>query len=228
MSKIITVQLDDDLIINAENILDDLGLDHQTFIRMCFKRLNKEQSISFLTIGSTQASRQETNQTAKPESQEVSALESASLQQTTFTTFSEQHNDTFELPSFKTKGTITAEMRDYVWELFKSQYNAQKRINCSTLAKIAENKIGITHGSAYIYFLFLNNLVIGIPNTRTMKYEDLVVYMEYIRQQLPKSCLENALRSLTNSIPYWEEKLSGYFAQKVSALILQIKNQNKI
>ncbi len=48
MSKSINLQFDEDFIATAERVLDDIGLDCQTFVKMCFKKLNKERNISFL------------------------------------------------------------------------------------------------------------------------------------------------------------------------------------
>ena len=126
-------------------------------------------------------------------------------------------------PIKKTKNEITAQMRDYIWDMFKSQYNAHQKIDCFYFSKLASTKTGITQGSAYIYFLILDNLVTGTPNTRTMKFDDLVIYLRYIKEQLPKICIDNSVKSLSESIPYWKEHIPGYFAQKVSKLVVQYK-----
>ena len=54
-----------------------------------------------------------------------------------------------------------------------------------------------------------------------MKFDDLVVYLRYIDEQLPKICIINSVKSLSESIPYWEKHIPGYFAQKVSKLAVQ-------
>jgi hypothetical protein len=204
MSKTINLQFDDDLIAKSESILDDIGLDCQTFIKMCFKKLNKESNISFLsTINTSKILSDENEQVQLSQSNMEESL--------------------MEHPIKKTKNEITAQMRDYIWEMFKMQYNSNKKIECSYSAKIANAKIGITQGSAYIYFLILDNLVAGVPNKRTMKFDDLVVYLRYIDEQLPKICIINSVKSLSKSIPYWEEHIQGYFAQKVSKLVAQYK-----
>jgi len=205
MSKTISLQFDDEFITKSENILDDIGLDCQTFIKMCFKKLNKEYNISFLTTGSSPAIKQDYGDQAVLTQQDFAV------------------DDKIDYPIRKTKNEITAQMRDYIWNLFKFGYNSNEKIDCSYFAKLANTKTGINQGSAYIYFLILDNLVTGIPNTRTMKYDDLVVYMSYIKEQLPKTCIINALKSLSESIPYWETHIQGYFAQKVSKLVSQYK-----
>lgn len=204
MSKKISLQFDNDVIEKAESILDDIGMDCQTFVNMCFKKLNKEQNISFLTSGNAPAPKQETiEKTPLPEQPLASEAEDYSL---------------------KTKNTITSEMRDSIWDIFISQFKANKKIDCTYLAKLANLKTGITQGSAYIYFLILDNLVEGIPNTRTMKFNDLVVYLKNIYEQLPKNCIQNAVKSLSESTAYWKDHIQGYFAQKVSALVAQYNN----
>jgi antitoxin component of RelBE/YafQ-DinJ toxin-antitoxin module len=204
MGKFINLQFDEDFIALAERVLDDIGLDCQTFIKMCFKKLNKERNISFLMSASMPI-----------------IVHDISEQDTQI-----QPNMENEIMNYhvkKTKNEITAQMRDYIWDIFKSQYNAHQKIDCSYFSKLANAKTGITQGSAYIYFLILNNLVAGVPNTRTMKFDDLVVYLRYINEQLPKICIENSVKSLSESVPYWEKHIPGYFAQKVSKLVAQYK-----
>lgn len=204
MSKIINLQFDEDFIATAENVLDDIGLDCQTFVKMCFKKLNKERNISFLMSNSAPTIMQ-------------------NISEQVAQTQSNMENEIMDYPIKKTKNEITAQMRDYVWDMFKFQYNAHKKIDCTYFAKLASAKTGITQGSAYIYFLILDNLVAGVPNTRTMKFDDLVVYLNYINEQLPKICIYNSVKSLSESVPYWEEHIPGYFAQKVSKLVAQYK-----
>ena len=202
MGKTINLQLDDGIIEKSENILDEIGLDCQTFVKMCFKKLNKEQNLSFLMVTGTSTNKADISEQLFQQN----AIE-----------------ESINYPDRRTKKVITAQMRDYIWNIFKSQYNSDKNIDCSYLAKIANAKIGITQGSAYIYFLILDNLVTGVPNTRTMKFDDLVTYLNYINGQLPHTCIVNSVKSLTASVPYWEEHIQGYFAQKVSNLISQYK-----
>ena len=203
MSKFLNLQIDDEVMTIAESILDDIGIDSQTFVKMCFKKLNKEQSISFLTSTGTATIKQDKVEQITPTTPNI---DSAAF------------ND-----PIRTKNVITAEMRDYIWNIFKTQYNAHQKIDCTYLSKLAHNKTGITQGSAYIYFLILDNLMAGVPNTRTMKFDDLVVYLRYISEQLPKVCLDNAVKSLSESIPYWKKTLQGHFYKKVSDLISQYR-----
>lgn len=210
MSKIISLQFEDEFIAKSESLLDDIGLDCQTFIKMCFKKLNKEKgNISFLMTANTSV-------IAPDENQQI------------ILPLSNEEKNSMEYPVGKTKNGITEQMRDFIWQIFKSQYNSNKKFDCSRFAKIAHAKIGITQGSAYIYFFILDNLVAGVPNTRTMKFDDLVVYLRYIDEQLPTTCIVNALISLSKSIPYWEKHIPGYFAKKVSNLVAQYKKDINI
>lgn len=232
MSKTISLQLDDELIAKAENILDDVGLDCLTFIKMCFKKLSKEQSISFLTTIGTAPVKQESNELLVPYQLSIDEDVINSPTRKTPNGISDEQfasskwnidEDIINYPIRRTKNVITAQMRDYIWNMFKSHCNSKNKIDCSYCAKLANTKTGITQGSAYIYFLILDNLVAGVPNTRTMKFDDLVIYLSYINEQLPKICISNAIKSLSESIPYWEEHIQGYFAQKVSKLVSQYK-----
>lgn len=202
MSKIINLQFEDDLVDKSESLLDDIGLDCQTFIKMCFKKLNKEKSISFLMTATTSVT--------APDANEQAQISQPNMEE-----------NFMQYPVVNSKKEITAQMRDFIWEMFKKQYTSNKKIDCAYSAKVASTKIGITQGSASIYFHILNNLVKGVPNKRTMKYDDLVVYLGYIEEQLPKTCITNAIKSLSESIPYWEEHLQGHFTKKVSKLVDQ-------
>jgi hypothetical protein len=78
-------------------------------------------------------------------------------------------------------------------------------------------KTGMNQGSAFIYLTVLANLVKGEPNTRVLKYRDLEYLMGKIRAELGENEYQKALQSLRASIPYWREKISSVFADKVEA-----------
>lgn len=203
MSKNLDLQLDDEIATKAENILEDIGLDCQIFFKMCLKKLVKENGISFLTTKSSYISTNEINETITLKPQNM-----------------EEENMTITAG----KSKITSAMRDCIWDIFKSQYTAYKKINYPYSENLAVNKSGINSGSAHIYFLFLSNLLNGTSNTRIVKYNDLEVYLCYIKEQFPQTYIENALLSLSNSIPYWEAHPTlCAFAKKVLILIRQYK-----
>ena len=198
MSKNYCFDFDDEVICSAEEILEGIGLDTATFFRMCLKKLNRERSIAFLTLtaGIPQ-------QAVK---QEVSNLQPVTEEDITMMTNGRQK--------------ITPEMRDCIWEIFKSQFEAEGIFNYTHSKQLATVKTGINSGSAQVYFLFLNNLMNGKPNTRIVKYDDLVVYLDHIASQFPTTYLQNAIQSLKDSAPYWLARptLNSY-AKKVLVLI---------
>lgn len=204
MRKRLEFFIEDESVLKAESILDEIGLDCQTFVKMCFKKLNREKNISFLMHEAKSETKME------PEQQIITPQQNM--------------KENYMIENDKmTKNGITPQMRDYIWETFKANYSPNKKFDRYYCAKVVSARCGITQGSAQIYFHILENLVNGVSNKRTMKFNDLVTYLDYIKEQLPPICIENAVKSLSNSIPYWEERLAGHFADKVSVLLEQYK-----
>lgn len=203
MSNFTNLNIDSELATESEKILDDMGLDLQIFFKMCMKKLVKEHNIIFLTADNSSF---KTDNRKEDNLMELNNLE----------------EEKFIMPISITKNKITNEMRDCVWEIFKNQYILNGKIKYPYSEQLAISKCGINQGSAHIYFSFLYNLVSGIPNTRVVKYSDLVLYLDCIKKQLPALCIENAIKSLKESIPYWKKHttLSSY-ADKVANLILK-------
>lgn len=114
-------------------------------------------------------------------------------------------------------GKITQEMAESVWEAFRTY-----RANGGDLRTIAEDintATGMNAGSAFIYLVILDNLVLGQRNTRNMKMRDLEFYMDRIKEAYGEAAYKNALYSLSESIPYWESQPLGNFADKVRAYL---------
>jgi hypothetical protein len=109
--------------------------------------------------------------------------------------------------------TITKGMADEVWRSFMKYYKGSEAINrlCDEIVTTS----GMNRGSAFIYLHILDNLVKGMPNTRTMKMKDLDYFMATIKSDLGIKEYQNAIKSLKISIPYWRKKLPGAFADKV-------------
>lgn len=210
MNKKIELQLDDEMITAAKDILDEIGLDCQTFAKMCFKKLNREKNISFLMSETlfTSPSVNTSNITLKNEEQRIL-----------------QDMENLDMTDYgkTTKNKVTEQMSDLIWETFKTHYSPNKKFDRHFYAKAINAKCGMTVGTAKIYFQILENLVNGTPNQRTLKFDYLVAYVNRIKEQLPHICIENALKSLSDSIPYWETHLNGHFADKVRNLIAQYK-----
>lgn len=110
---------------------------------------------------------------------------------------------------------ITPDMVEEVWRSFLRHLEGAGEIN--RLSREVSKKTGMSRGSAFIYLVILANLVKGEPNTRTLKMNDLEYYMEKIKRELGENKYQEALKSLRLSVPYWQEKLSGSFADKVEA-----------
>ncbi|MCL2587263.1 MAG: hypothetical protein FWE31_03415 [Firmicutes bacterium] len=110
---------------------------------------------------------------------------------------------------------ISPQMRDIVWECFK-QY--RKRGN-HFIAKVVNEKSGMTQGSAFIYSLILDNMLLGKENTRMMKFADLVYYLNRIKDECPRDEYSSAIHSLKISIPYWRNNIPGNYGNKVSELV---------
>jgi len=55
MDELLTIKLDKDLIDDAENVLDNIGLDFQAVVKMLLKRVVKEGGISFLLPNNNEA-----------------------------------------------------------------------------------------------------------------------------------------------------------------------------
>lgn len=199
MGKNFCFEFVDEVARDAEEILDGIGLDVETFFRMCLKKLNRERNIAFLT--STVESKHQAIQHEKVMSEQ-----------------SEMEEEYMVMSSSKQK--ITPAMRDCIWDIFSAQFKANGKINYPNSKQQAVARTGINEGSAHVYFLFLNNLMNGKQNTRIVKYDDLVVYLENIASQFPSMYLQNALQSLNDSAPYWLNRptLNSY-ARKVLLLI---------
>ena len=199
MNKNFHFEFADEVVRDAEEILDSIGLDIETFFRMCLKKLNRERNIAFLT--STVESKPQVLQHDKVMPEQM-----------------EMEEEYMVMSSGKQK--ITREMRDCIWDIFSAQFKANGKINYPYSKHQAVTRTGINGGSAHVYFLFLNNLLNGKPNTRIVKYDDLVVYLDNIAAQFPATYLQKALQSLKDSVPYWLARptLNSY-ARKVLVLV---------
>jgi hypothetical protein len=119
-----------------------------------------------------------------------------------------------------TKSGISKSMRDYVWTYVKSN---KHRIHTKDFASHIAHTTGMNGNSAFIYVSMIGNLLKGQDNTRTMKFDDLVYYMECIKRDCSPSEYRNALSSIEKSVHYWDTKLTGNFGQKASQLVRQLK-----
>jgi len=141
--------------------------------------------------------------------------------------FSEDSVDKFDYDSIqatRSNNKITPEMVEEVWYSFMRHLEGLGEI--ARLSTEVSSKSGMNRGSAFIYLNILANLVKGEPNTRTMKMSDLEYYMGKIKKELGENKFQDAVKSLRLSVPYWQKKLPGSFADKVEAYCM--KHSNKI
>ncbi len=119
--------------------------------------------------------------------------------------------------SSRQNGAITREMCEAVWTTFSQ--NVGKSYDQRVAAERIEEQTGMNNGSAFIYLVFLSNLVQGRPNKRNMKMEDLEYFMGRIQEELDDRSHTNACASLRKSIPYWDRPAFGKLASRVSTYL---------
>ncbi|MCL2555559.1 MAG: hypothetical protein FWE03_00880 [Firmicutes bacterium] len=209
-NKELSLTLDAHLLDEAENILDDFGLDANIAIKMFLKKLIKERNISFLT-SSTLASH---SNIAPP---------SPAPLQTAATDNAHSWDNDFQ-PTRRSNSAINSDMRNFLWTVFK-QHKINRDNDNQQLAKMVSSRTGMNQGSAFIYLNMIDNWVNGKSNTRTMKFEDLVFYVQAIKNELNQSAFEATLSSLSDSIEYWDERIPGRFAEKVAQLVKKYRSQ---
>lgn len=114
-------------------------------------------------------------------------------------------------------GAITREMCEAVWSTFSQ--NLGRSYDQHVAAARIEEQTGMNSGSAFIYLVFLSNLVQGRHNKRNMKMTDLEYFMGRIREELGERSHANACASLRKSVPYWDRPAFGKFASRVGAYL---------
>lgn len=206
-TKVLSLELDNEMIENAETVLDEIGLDVSTYIRIALLKLIKEQRVPF-------------NLTANQSSSNPESMKSTP----------EVHpydDDAAEVDLVRNEPRqmikITSDMCQSIWNEFKTRI-ASRNINWQESAHRISTQTGMSRGSAFIYFTILNNLVSGAQNTRSLKMEDLEFFIGKIRSELSEQMFQSAIISLEASIPYWDEKLPGAFAAKVQRLVDKLKD----
>ena len=202
-NKVLTIELESNLVDSAELVLNEIGLDVSTYIRIALMKLVKEQRVPFsLAV-----------------SQPLSAAVSTPV-------INSACDEDTELEFVKSEPRqmikITGEMCQSIWEEFRRSI-ASRNVNWQESAQRISAQTGMSRGSAFIYFTILNNLVSGAQNTRSLKMEDLEFFIGKITTELPEQMFKAAISSLEASIPYWDEKVPGAFAEKVSKLVEKLK-----
>lgn len=191
MAKI-EIQIDDGILSEAEKVLHSLGMDVAMAVSIYLRRIALEKGLP-MTMTGTVSKRPEPEMT-------------------------EDFEDSFEedsKTSTRSNSRITTAMVDEVWLAFLRHLEGSGEVN--PLSTEVSVKTGMNRGSAFIYLTVLDNLVNGAPNTRVLKFKDLEYLMGKIKAELGESKYQKAIKSLMASVPYWQEKIPGAFADKVEA-----------
>ncbi|MBC2723548.1 hypothetical protein [Desulfosporosinus sp.] len=189
MAKI-EINIDDVALRDAEKILHSLGMNTEIAVSIFLRRVALEKGLP-LTMAASTSSQAETD-----------------LSENSDETYDYEFNQVT-----RSNNKITPDMVEEVWRSFLRHLEGSGEI--SQLSTEVSKKTGMNRGSAFIYLNILANLVKGEPNTRTMKMNDLEYYMEKIKKEIGEDKYQDALKSLRLSVPYWQEKLSGNFGDKV-------------
>lgn len=190
MAKI-EIQIDNEILSEAENVLYSLGMDVEMAVSIFLRRIALEKGLPLTMTGSV----------------------SKRVEQGLTENFVESFDDT--KVSTRSNCRITTAMVDEVWQAFLRYVGGSGEIN--PLSTEVSMKTGMNRGSAFIYLTVLVNLVNGDPNTRVLKYKDLEYLMGKIQAELGERKYQKALKSLVASVPYWREKIPGSYADKVEA-----------
>lgn len=194
------IYADDEIIRDASQIFEAIGMDLQMAVNIFLRRTASEKA--FPLSMNAQLPKQVDR---VPAASENSAFEHSGA--SSFRSNQPQRANT----------SITHEMVVDVWDTFMEYLNHGGEIN--RLSDGITARSGMTRGSAFIYLCILNNLVNGEYNTRNMKIADLEYYLDRIEKDLNEQQFTNALASLEQSIPYWREKIPGTFADNVEELV---------
>jgi addiction module RelB/DinJ family antitoxin len=191
MAKI-EIQIDDGILSEAEKVLHSIGMDVAMAVSIYLRRIALEKGLPMTMTGTV-------SERPEPEMTED------------FEDFFEDDSKT----STRSNNRITMAMVDEVWLAFLRHLKGSGGVN--PLSTEVSVKTGMNRGSAFIYLTVLDNLVNGAPNTRVLKFKDLEYLMGKIKMELGESKYQKAIKSLMDSVPYWQEKIPGTFAEKVEA-----------
>jgi addiction module RelB/DinJ family antitoxin len=187
----IEVQINDDTLSEAEKVLYSLGMDVEVAVSIFLRRVAIEKGLP-ITMAASTSNKSESDY---------------------FGDTTDEISDNGSSQIGRSNNRITPVMVEEVWRAFLRHIEGSGEIN--RLSTEVSEKTGMNRGSAFIYLTVLTNLVNGGPNTRVLKYRDLEYLMEKIKTELGESKYQKAVQSLKISVPYWREKISGSFADKV-------------
>ncbi|HMM32817.1 MAG TPA: hypothetical protein PKB13_13695 [Clostridia bacterium] len=188
----IQVNIEEDILKEAESALYSIGMDVQIAISIFLRRVALEKGFP-LPMSTPSTSQREAIAFDEIPPQRIGTQ-----------------------PHLAQNNTITRAMVDAVWTAFMVYYKGNGKI--SSLSYEVSETSGMSQGSAFIYLNILLNLVKGEPNTRNMKIADLKYLLGKINTELGTGAYQNAINSLKQSIPYWRARISESFADQVEAL----------
>jgi len=203
------IDMDEKNFENAEAILSEIGLDLTAFLKISLMKLIKERRVPFELA-------------ANSPTLQIHEIRPISTSPTTPVEVVSP-DVAFSRRSTRVTNKITREMRQSVWNEFKRRFSSGDR-NSQDAAQTISHQTGMNRGSAFIYFTILNNLVDGMQNKRSMKYDDLEYFVQKIKAEFPEYVLKFTIVSLEASLPYWDEKIPGSFTDKVSRLVERLKS----
>ena len=206
MTTELKLTMDADLLWAAQGVLESIGLDMQTAVRVFLKQTVAHNALPFALTATPAVSAQPVQASVQPMQERIQPVqESASA----FT------------PK-RQKKKITPQMCETVWQEFTRRFS-QGNSNWSEAARVVAQACGMSQGSAFIYLNIISNLMKGTPNTRNLKIKDLTFFLEKIRMNYGAPALVKALSSLEHSLEYWGENIPGNFTENVSRLIQQFR-----
>lgn len=185
----IKIEVDDNILEEAEETLNAIGMDVQIAVNVFLRRVAIEKGLP------------------------MSMTAAAPIQDNYSSILEEELSRSEKMYSTRTNKAITKEMVDELWKAFIKYRKGLGEIN--RLSHEVSENTGMNQGSAFIYLNILANLAKGEPNTRTLKMKDLVYLMGKIKSDLGENVYLEAIKSLRLSVPYWQVKLNGNFADKV-------------
>jgi len=206
--KVLTIELESNMVDNAELVLNEIGLDISTYIRIALLKLVKEQRVPFNLSAS------------QPVNESMPAL--PKVIPVVNPTDDEPVEVEYKKSEPRQMGKITSDMCQSIWQEFKTHFTSRDMSLLESAQRIS-NQTGMNKGSAFIYFIILSNLVNGAQNTRSLKMEDLEFFIGKIKEELPAQMFKAAIASLEASIPYWNDKVPGSFAERVTKLVEKLK-----
>ena len=187
----LVINMDVSILDSADSLFEEMGIDTETAIKMFLKRVIKDRRMPYELVACKSTT----------ETDHIEAFTSKPFNGVT-----------------RQSNKITREMCSEVWAVFK-RFFSNRDTNLQEAARYINRETGMNSGSAFIYLNIINNLINGALNKRVLKYDDLLFFLERILLEFPDTAYQNAIKSLKVSIPYWEVKVPGAYADNIRQLV---------